>query len=44
MYEKLLSPLKIRGVELRNRVVLPAMMTKMTTDDYQGIVSDKLVN
>lgn len=43
MYEKLFSPLKIRGVELKNRIVLPAMMTKMTTDEYQGIVGDNLV-
>ncbi|MBR5485146.1 MAG: FAD-dependent oxidoreductase [Oscillospiraceae bacterium] len=43
-YEKLFSPLKIRGVELRNRVVLPAMMTKMTTNEHEGIVSDKLVD
>ena len=43
MYDKLFSPIKIRGLELKNRIVLPAMMTKMTTDDYQGIVGDNLV-
>ena len=44
MYNKLFSPLKIRGLELKNRIVLPAMMTKMTTDDYQGIVGDNLID
>ena len=44
MYDKLFSPIKIRGLELKNRIVLPAMMTKMTTDDYQGIVGDNLID
>ena len=31
MYPNLLSAIKIRGLELRNRVVYPAMGTKMAT-------------
>lgn len=27
MFEKLFSPIKIRGMELKNRVMLPAMGT-----------------
>lgn len=32
-FENLFSPIKIRGLELRNRVVFPAMGTKMPTED-----------
>lgn len=32
-FDKLFSPIKIRGLELKNRVVFPAMGTKMPTDD-----------
>lgn len=41
MYEKLFSPLKIRELELKNRVVLPAMGTRMATAD--GEVTDRLI-
>lgn len=30
MFEKLFSPIKIRGMELKNRVMLPAMGTKFS--------------
>lgn len=32
-YKKLFSPIKIRGLELKNRVIFPAMGTKMSTED-----------
>ncbi|QUL53431.1 FAD-dependent oxidoreductase [Paenibacillus tritici] len=32
-YSTLFSPLKIRGLELKNRVMFPAMGTKMSTED-----------
>lgn len=32
-FNKLFSPIKIRGLELKNRVVFPAMGTKMPTED-----------
>jgi 2,4-dienoyl-CoA reductase-like NADH-dependent reductase (Old Yellow Enzyme family)/thioredoxin reductase len=32
-FDKLFSPIKIRGLELKNRVVFPAMGTKMPTED-----------
>lgn len=32
-YNHLFSPIKIRGLELKNRVVFPAMGTKMATED-----------
>lgn len=32
-FNKLFSPIKIRGLELKNRVVFPAMGTKMATED-----------
>lgn len=32
-FNKLFSPIKIRGLELKNRVVFPAMGTKMSTED-----------
>jgi len=31
-YEALFSPIKIRGLELKNRIVLPGMCTKMTRE------------
>ncbi|MEG2038987.1 MAG: FAD-dependent oxidoreductase [Oscillospiraceae bacterium] len=43
-YDSLFSPIKIRGLELKNRVVLPAMMTKMTENDTEGLVSQNLVD
>lgn len=30
MYEKLFSPITIKGMELKNRVILPAMGTRMS--------------
>lgn len=33
VFNKLFSPIKIRGLELKNRVVFPAMGTKMPTED-----------
>jgi len=39
-YENLFSPIKIRGMELKNRVVFPAMATKLITTG--GYVTDAL--
>ena len=41
MFEKLFSPLKIRNMTLKNRVVLPAMGTRMASID--GEITDKLI-
>lgn len=41
-YNHLFSPIKIRGLELKNRVVFPAMGTKMATDDK--FVTDQLID
>jgi len=41
-FEHLFSPIKIRGMELQNRVVFPAMGTKMADD--QGFVTQKLID
>ncbi len=41
MFEKLFSNYKIRGMELKNRIVLPAMGTKFAGDDR--MVSDQLI-
>lgn len=41
-FENLFNPIKIRGMELRNRVVFPAMGTKMATEE--GFVTDKLID
>ena len=30
MYEKLFSPIRIKGMELKNRVILPAMGTRIS--------------
>ncbi|WP_026881578.1 FAD-dependent oxidoreductase [Clostridium akagii] len=32
-FSKLFSPIKIRGLELKNRIMFPAMGTKMSTED-----------
>ncbi len=42
MYDMLLSPIQLRGLELRNRIVYPAMGTKMATVDKQ--VTEQLIN
>lgn len=39
---KLFSPYRLRGMELRNRVILPAMGSKMATEE--GYVSDRLIH
>lgn len=41
MYEKLFTPIKIGTMELRNRVIMPAMGTRMA--DEKGCVTDKLI-
>lgn len=41
MFHKLFSPIQIRGMELRNRVVMPAMGTRMASAD--GEVTDRLI-
>lgn len=42
MYNKLFSPIKIRGLELKNRVVLPAMGTKFASKERY--VTDQLID
>lgn len=42
MYDTLLSPIQLRGLTLQNRIVYPAMGTKMATIDKQ--VTDQLIN
>lgn len=41
-FKKLFSPIKIRGLELKNRIVFPAMGTKMAEED--GFINDKIIN
>ena len=41
MYDKLFTPINIRGMALRNRVVFPAMATHFPTSD--GFVTDALI-
>ena len=33
-YEALFSPFKVRGLELKNRIVLPGMNTKMAKNKH----------
>mgnify|MGYP000217093093 CR=1 FL=1 len=42
MFEKLFEPLKIRGMEVKNRIVLPAMGTKMAAED--GAVTQQIID
>ena len=42
MYEKLFTPIKIRGMELKNRVILPAMGTKFS--GQTSYVTDQLID
>lgn len=41
MFVSLLSPLKVKSVMLRNRIVLPPMQTGLATKE--GFVTDKLI-
>lgn len=41
-FKNLFSPIQIRGVELKNRIVFPAMGTKMATEDK--FVTKQLIN
>jgi len=41
-FDNLFSPIKIRGLELRNRIVFPAMGTKMATEE--GYVTKQLID
>lgn len=41
-FEKLLSPIKIRGLELKNRIIMTGMGTKM--NDRNSGITDMLVN
>lgn len=41
MFDSLFAPVKIRGMELRNRVVMPAMGTRMA--ERSGAVSERLI-
>lgn len=41
-YENLFNPIKIRGMEMRNRIVFPAMGTKMPSEDKK--VTQKLID
>ncbi len=42
MYEKLFEPIKIRGMELKNRIILPAMGTKFS--GKTSYVTDQLID
>lgn len=42
MYEKLFTPIKIRGLELKNRIILPAMGTKFS--GKTSYVTDQLID
>lgn len=42
MYDTLFSPFRVRGMELKNRIVLPAMGTKFAGDDK--MVNDQLID
>lgn len=42
MYDHLLSPIQLRGLTLANRIVYPAMGTKMATLDKE--ITDQLIN
>lgn len=41
MFEHVFAPIKIREMELKNRIILPAMGTRMA--DADGSVTEKLV-
>lgn len=41
-FKNLFNPIKIRGMELKNRIVFPAMGTKMASEDK--FVTDKLIH
>lgn len=41
MFEHLLSPIKIRGLELKNRIILPAMGTRMASE--RGEITNRLI-
>ena len=41
-YNSLFSPFKIKDLEIKNRVILPAMMTKMASPT--GLVTQKLID
>lgn len=41
MYQTLFSPIKIGSMELKNRVILPAMGTRMA--DEKGHITEKLI-
>lgn len=42
MFEKLFSPIKIRGMELENRIVMPAMGTRMANEKSE--VTQRLID
>ena len=42
MFEKLFSPIVIRGMELKNRIMLPAMGTKFS--GKTSYVTEQLIN
>ncbi len=42
MFEKLFEPIRIRGMEVNNRIVLPAMGTKMAAED--GNVTQQIID
>ncbi|MBL4953127.1 FAD-dependent oxidoreductase [Neobacillus sp. YIM B02564] len=41
MFPKLFSPIRLKGLELKNRIILPAMGTKFTTDSS---MTDQLID
>ena len=42
VFENVFSPIKIRGMEMRNRVIFPAMGTKMAGKGKE--VTDQIIN
>ena len=42
MFKKLFSPIKIRGMELQNRIVMPAMGTRMASEKSE--VTQRLID
>jgi hypothetical protein len=41
MFEHVFAPIRIRDMELKNRIILPAMGTRMAEEN--GAVTDKLI-
>lgn len=40
-YKKIFDPIKINGLELKNRMIVPAMVTNYCTED--GLATEKFI-